>query len=263
MRRTNVPGILVTSLIPNTVRDFPGTTDSQWGTADVLVKASNLPEHPHVVVNEFICNRLAVALGLPCPAGDIWVDADGVAHWVSLEIKKGGITLAPPTRAIVRRLPEFDRALIVYFDAMIGNPDRTEENILAASRGRYWLIDHDMALFGDMTGDNIGERLLSTVDRPLASTTGTLAPEIFPGDTNARGLAEWRVKNISEKVIAQAVQPMVSNDLLTASDAKAVKRYLKERSRSIDALVPVATGRLPLEISGGLFDWGKGDRDDS
>lgn len=263
MRRSNLPGILVTSLTPNIDREFLGTTDSQWGTADVLVKASNLPEHPHVVVNEFICNRLAMALGLPCPAGDIWIDVDGVAHWVSLEIKKGGITLAPPTRSTVRRLPEFDRALIVYFDAMIGNPDRTEENILSTSRGRYWLIDHDMALFGDMTGDDIGTRLLSTVTRPLASTTGTLAPEIFPGDTKARHSAGWRVKNITDEVIAQAVQPMVSNNLLAPRDATAVTRYLKERSRSIDALVPMDTGRLPLEINEELFDWGRGDQDDS
>lgn len=262
MGRATLPGINVTALIPNAERKFLGTTDSQWGTAHVLVKVSSRPEHPNVVVNEFICNRLATALGLPTPAGEVWVDKDGVSHWVSIEIRKGGVGLPPPTDSMLRSLPAFDRALIVYFDALVNNIDRTSENVLATSRHRYWLVDHDMALFGDMAGEDLGVRLEGMADRRLPATPGTLGAELLPPDCGDRSRAMWRVKDLNETAIEQAVQPLVWRRILNADDASAVQEYLKVRRDTIEGLVPTIRGPIRWDLQQGMLDWGRGDEDD-
>ena len=83
MRRTalrRMPGMTVTYLIPIHEDDPGGSTDSQRGRAHVLVKHSTA-ENPNVVINEYISNRIAVALGIPTPLGDLWKVILGVS-WV-------------------------------------------------------------------------------------------------------------------------------------------------------------------------------------
>ncbi|QHO90172.1 hypothetical protein CWT12_00840 [Actinomyces sp. 432] len=154
----------VTDLVPVNEDDPGGSNGSQWGRAQVLVKY-NTADNPNIVVNEYIANRIAIALGIPTPLGDLWFDPSaGEPAWVVAEIGEPGNHFPPPQEAALRSIPEKTRALMEAFDALIYNTDRHEENILADNDGHAWVVDHDGALFGDIKDDR-ATGLLSTKDR--------------------------------------------------------------------------------------------------
>src|SRR4051794_11509855 len=79
--RVRRPGIQVLTL--DALGD--GSNETWWGTGRVFVKPS-APDHPYLATNEFIAARLATAVGLPVPMGDVGAYGDDRAAWVSAQI---------------------------------------------------------------------------------------------------------------------------------------------------------------------------------
>lgn len=214
-----------------------GATGAVWGTADVLVKPSDL--HPNVVANEYVANRLALVLGVPVPMGDVWTDELGVKYWVTAAIRQRGFELPPPTSADLAQVPEDMRSLMLIFDAWINNVDRHEENILCDRRGRAWLIDHDQALYGDIRSDRT-RGLLSTMDRPL---TGHIfaTPGVRPG-AGAIDAAIWRLRTVEMRNVKAQLKRAQDARLINHQEVHGLWRFLSDRRGNIQTLLPRGIG---------------------
>ncbi len=142
-----------------------GTAGARACTIHGVIK-QNTPGAPHLVANEFICGRLAAAMGLPVPPGGIVkLDDDSLAY-VSLRFGLNG-EQPPPAYAdeLVADLP--DLALrIVAFDCWVANRDRHEGNLTYERRAIPPMVfDHEKALMGGIGPDRLdgakGEAILN------------------------------------------------------------------------------------------------------
>jgi hypothetical protein len=116
-----------------------------------LVKP-NTPDHPFMAANEFVAARLATALGLPVPFGEIahvrlpsTPEGDETLAWVSAQVGLGKSTLPPPDMKAVLSAREETLSGVVVFDVWVNNIDRTEDNVIYHPRIGLWIIDHDQA----------------------------------------------------------------------------------------------------------------------
>jgi hypothetical protein len=130
-----------------------------------VVKFRGAGQGPRALVAEWLAGELARAIGLAVPdlvavevdpkLGD--AEPDEEIH--DLVNKSGGVNLGMdflpgalafnPAAATAREVidPEF-AADVVWFDALVTNPDRTAQNPnLLVWHGRPWLIDHGAALY--------------------------------------------------------------------------------------------------------------------
>jgi hypothetical protein len=171
-----------------------------------VVKFHGAAQGPRALVAEVIAGELGRALGLPVPElvlvdvdpsladaeGDPWARellerSPGVN--LGVDFLPGSLTFDP--RADGRPDPSL-AADIVWFDALVTNPDRTPRNpnILAWHR-RLWLIDHGASLYVHHTWldpDAHAERPLPTIRDhvllPYAADLRTadrrLAPAVIP-----------------------------------------------------------------------------------
>lgn len=102
---------------------------------------------------EWIASRLALAIGLPTPTGQVGRLTDGRNTWVSLLVQLSGQTPAPPDPAAVVAAEPRLAAGTFIFDVWIYNADRHDENILYHPGIGLWLIDHDQSLLGPHLSD--------------------------------------------------------------------------------------------------------------
>lgn len=108
-------------------------------------------ELPYTVANEWICNRLAGALLLPCSPGML-IDRDGETWFASLHFL-GEPAEPPPARParLVAEHPSLSTG-ITLFDIWVLNQDRHRGNIAMDTTGeapphqRVHIFDHESAL---------------------------------------------------------------------------------------------------------------------
>lgn len=233
-----------------------GATEATWGDAEVLVKRNML--HQNVVVNEFICNRLAAALGLRVPSGDLWIElvhGDPVLRWAIAVIKESEVSLPPTLQSRLTSVPESDRALIYMFDELIYNIDRQEDNMIVDSQGNYWLIDHDQALFGGIWAEDRASALLSTVSRKLPNSGHFWTPETLPSIAHLSA-ARDRIRMAPRAVFAAGANELFERRAISATDRDAIVKFLLERRDALTVTPSlntsyIAQGALDLFIGTG------------
>ena len=217
----------------------------------MLVKRPS-PEHPNIPVNEYICNRLALSLGLPCPLGDLWYDEDsGTVCWVSAQIGVDGASYPPPGPEDLLRIDPGLRAKMEVFDTLVDNIDRNEDNILADTDGHAWLIDHDQALFGDTMADR-ANGLLSRKNRPGHDPSG------FWGELNSdAALLSEATRSIQTALTTAAVASpayqLCADSLITAAERDAVIEFLTHRRDILASLQRTAPTAHLSAAPGTLF----------
>ncbi|WP_435113844.1 HipA family kinase [Nocardiopsis synnemataformans] len=216
-----------------------GTTDSWWGRAEVLVKHNG--DHPNVVVNEFVCNRLALLLGLPATLGDIWIDEDGVKHWVCAAVRSNGTELPPASPDELLRVDSELRANVVVFDIWVHNTDRSEENLLSDRKGGIWLIDHEQALFGDIQEDR-ARGISSTRERKNGfSVLLEDAPPPRDAISKAASKLRYTVDNRAVKAVSGDAR---RRGLVNAAEERAMVDFLLHRRDHMTRLLD-GTGSMP------------------
>ncbi|RPF22641.1 hypothetical protein EDD34_3310 [Myceligenerans xiligouense] len=224
MRVTSLEGVAV-----------DGVTEARWGTADVLVKSNRA--HANVVVNEYLANRMAGALGVPVPLGDLWFDGNKEPHWVVAVVRDRGIDLPPPSAAIMRKVPEAVRARMVCFDALIQNDDRTDENILVGQSGEAWLIDHDQSLFTD----NPDRARFLNARRDQGWRDFGRLWRLAPPRAEAVHVVADQMASLSIDAIVQYTGHLRSSALLSKPEQEAAVDFIRHRRDNIHRLVdPVA-----------------------
>ncbi|WP_146605009.1 HipA family kinase [Jiangella anatolica] len=211
-----------------------GQTGASWGTASVLVKR-NSAEHPNVVANEFIANRLAMLMAVPVPAGDVWTGPDGEDLWICGVIRRGNYYLPPPTPAQLHLIPGIMRARMIVFDTWILNSDRHDENVMCDSSGDAWLIDHDQALFARATEDRSGKLYAARRQKVHGSV---IEREAMPSSEHLKQ-AIAGLQAVPRAAVVGQLEEARRRNLVTGLERDRLRRTLSYRADNIRSLVQV------------------------
>lgn len=229
-RSKRLPGIRVKRLESEAA---DGAHDVWYGTAHVVVKRDG--GDASMVVNEFVCTRLAIGLGLPVPMGDA-AELDGRNAWVSAEIALDGVTLPAADPDEVLKHAISDLAGICVFDVWVANHDRSDENILFHPRVGLWAIDHEAALAGPATlhPTHLAREVMSKTHWSL----------VDPARLSERSLQDWaeRIRTISPHMIDSTLREAQARRLLDEPQRKAIHHFLSERARMIYHLLAKSIG---------------------
>lgn len=202
------------------------------GRANIFYKSGE--DHPLLPANEFIASRLATALGLPVPAGDVGRDERETLGWVTLEVPNA-LNYSPPNpQEVVAREPELSAGCIV-FDVWVGNHDRHEKNIIYHRNIGFWLIDHELALGG--AAEDLGT-LSSQASLPgrlhFFATARPSEPQI----------EAWvqRVRKLPVSVVDGTLREARARRLVTTAQRDAIRGYVILRQKHLAGLVAQTLG---------------------
>ena len=168
---TRYPGVKITNVELGAVGGMHG---GSWARARVFVKPGlgdklTAGSQAMVPAVEWIASRLALALGLPTPTGQVGELTDEGATrkvWVSMAVSlECGVPAPPDPAEIVAAEPVLAAGTFV-FDTWIYNSDRHDENLIYHKTLGLWLIDHDQSL-GVASADTLTD-LAGFDDRSLA-----------------------------------------------------------------------------------------------
>jgi hypothetical protein len=186
------------------------------GERKVVVKLRGTAEGLRPLVAEIVVGALADALGLPTPERllvelpEQLASDDPHEELRDLLDRSPGLNLGlrylegfrNVTSADAERIKPELAAAIVWLDAWVQNPDRSERNTnLMIKAGQVWLIDHGAALtfhhdWASVTeqaprdaGRFVAEHLLQVSEAQLQAADAELAPKITR-ETLERALAE-------------------------------------------------------------------------
>lgn len=181
------------------------------------------------VVNELICNRIGLSLGLPIPPGEIAVDENDDIHYVSLFFGLVGETPPPADLEVVaQQYPELACG-IVAFDVLVGNDDRHAENLAYDPENKIDLVvfDHSEAMFGPF-GD--GQRILQRMD-VLHHEKMILAEEI----REPKYFHKWfdLIEKLPIGLLDLPLDRIVAYGLLSDDEAKAAIAFLQYRKDNL------------------------------
>ncbi len=222
-----------------------GVYDARFCTLGGVVKADQDPTQSCTAANEYICNRLALALGLPAPPGGLIRTEDGQPAFVSMRF--GSLTESPPPVVppdFVKDQPRI-AAGIVAFDCWIANSDRHERN-LAYRRGTIppAIFDHGLCLGGESR--SAIPQLPTRVDEP--GFNNCLAPLIQTSEY----LDEWRfaISGLPKTTISAIIEDIVGVGLLTIGEGNLIAGFLRSRQGILRRLLE---RKMPQVLDWGLF----------
>lgn len=205
-----------------------GITDALACTLDGVVK-QNVAAAPYTVANEYICGRLALAVGLPAPPGTIAQMDDGAKAYVMLRFGHKGDKPPPvdPVEVVTNK-PQL-AAGVVVFDDWILNRDRHAANLAyIADAGGLSIFDHGHALLGIEDGKAI-DRLTNSV--AVIYLGGKLAPHL----SSRVDLMKWagRIRQVPDELVRETCDTPRRLGLITGAEAKATAHMLNERKRTL------------------------------
>ncbi len=217
-----------------------------------VVKFRGAGQGPRALVAEWLAGEIGRAVGLLVPelvAVDLEAEiADSEPHEeihdllvasvgrnIGLDFLPGSLTFNPAADAVT----EADWAAdVVWFDALVTNPDRSVKNPnMLVWHGRTWLIDHGAALYVHHTWrdpDAHARRPFErTAEHVLLPFAGSIAA------ANER-LAARLTRDLLEALVAAIPDDWLPEDpVIGGADAQrlAYVAYLLERMRASDAWV--------------------------
>lgn len=207
----------------DSVGPLPGATgDGLLARIEAAVKVDSA-DRPYTVANEYVAARLAYAIGLPVPPGELVKLRDGRPGFICLMFKPEGASLPPviPTE-LVEHDPSFSTGVIL-FDMWVRNSiDRHDGNLAYDPAAGGVLFDHDIALLGDRHGKAV-EELENAINQPCIDGH-CLVSEI---KTAAHfGLWADRIRLLPTSLIAETVTRVYRLGLVKAAERDALIRFL-------------------------------------
>ncbi|MBL7955408.1 MAG: hypothetical protein JNJ91_10240 [Flavobacteriales bacterium] len=224
-----------------------GVSDSQYINVTGIAK-TNSPAEPNIVANEYICARLAAAVGLPVPPGFL-VKKDDEPWFVSMDFNLAGDVLPPIIpQILLARKPELC-AGIVLFDAWILNPDRHARNLAHdTTTDAVIIFDHSRALMPtDLPQRQYAEAM---VDKPAigAHCLGTILKD-------ASTFKYWhqRILAVAEHQITDALNDAAEVGL-EPGNVHFFRQYLLDRRQRLPKIVANNPGAFP-SLTLGTLPW--------
>lgn len=197
------------------------------GTARVYYKSSE--RNPMLVANEFLASRLATALGLPVPAGDVGRNENGTLGWVTLEIE-GTEDYPPPDPAEIVFAAPRSAASCIVFDVWLDNRDRHERNLFYHRDIGFWMIDHDMVLSG-AAADLTGLTNKATEPTPLL-----FFKEHYPPSSHIEQAID-NVRTLPMSLVQGILEELQRRKQITLEQSKELAGYLHIRKKSLAEVV--------------------------
>lgn len=224
-----------------------GVTGARFCSIAGVVK-TNTTDRPFLVANEFICNRLAMMLGLPAPPGVITRTDDGQPLFVVLRFGRRG-EMFPPVKPkdVVADRPR-DAAGVVAFDVWVANSDRNTGNLLyVRSAVPLAMIDHGNALFG--AHESGASRLDERRDKPCISS-GCLHEHLRTLDD----LARWaeRIKRLDQEGIEDICTATADYGGLSRDHSRSALEFLLYRQSRVYEFVLQSRAKFPNVSQWGL-----------
>lgn len=163
-------------------------------------KNPNESGFPHIIVNEFVCARLAAELGLSVPECQVqWIGRQ--AWFLSRYVDHEGFTY----QKFLRCRNIGDVPLLLLFDLWVCNSDRWSSNLLLSRVGEalgvyeFVVIDHSHALFGEASLPKVS----LDIDPALCFTFSELTEQITSNHDWDSALS--KVYGLEETVISETV----------------------------------------------------------
>lgn len=224
-----------------------GVSEPRLISVSGVAKTSN-PAEPHIVANEYICARLAAAVGLPVPPGFLVKEGDR-SWFVSLNFNLSGEKLPPVIpELLVARQPDLC-AGIVLFDAWALNPDRHAKNLMHYEKtDAVQLFDHSRALMPtDLPQREYAEKMR---DLP-AIGAHCLAQKLVDASTFKR----WhqRIMAVAEHQITDALNEAVEVGL-EPGNVDFFRAYLMDRRTRLPNIVAANKQAFP-SLNLGTLPW--------
>lgn len=237
-------GMYVVDMMHSSIGE--GITGARWCSIAGVAK-TNSTGRPFLVANEFICNRLAMMLGLPTPPGVITRLDDGQPVFLILKFGRNAET-PPPVKPkdVVEDRPH-QAAGIVAFDVWVANPDRHSGNLIYSRSGcPLTMIDHGGALFGAR------EPGISALEerRNIVGIGGNCLTAHL---RTLEGVARWsdRIARLHPDSIEDVCSAAAEHGGLTRDQADQAKDFLLHRQTRVHELV---LGSRPLFPN--IAQWG-------
>lgn len=230
-----------------------------------VLKFRGAGQGPKALIAELVAGALARAIGLPVPE-IVFVDLDGelarsepdpeiqdlirasVGLNLALDYLPGSVTFDP----LAERPDAGLASAIVWFDALIGNVDRTARNanLLVWHRG-LWLIDHGAALYFH----HHWEGYLEAARRPFTMIEDhVLLPFATAIDAADERLAAAIAPALLDDIVATIPDGWIDADpaFATKADQRAAyARFLVERLRAPRAFAIEAARAQAARATGG------------
>ena len=218
------------------------TDGSLW-----VVKFRGAGQGPRALIAEVLVAELAEAVGLPVPdravveldasfglgerdpeIRDVLKASRGVN--IGLRYMDGAFNLDPV--AVPESVDETFATTLVWFDAMVSNPDRSARNPnLMLWQGRTWLIDHGAALYFHhdwtrVTPERMRAPLPTIQDHILLSRSGDL-------EAADQELANRVTPSVLDQAVARIPEELLIDPLVTEPNSGGADAW---RQRYRDAL---------------------------
>ena len=212
------------------------------------VAKTNVPGEPHIVANEYVCARLATAVGLPVPPG--FLVKKGDEPWfVSMDFNLSGNVLPPILPDLLLAHNPQLCAGIVLFDAWVLNPDRHAKNLAHdTTTDAVVIFDHSRALMP--TDRPQREYAEAMVDKP-AIGAHCLAAVLKDAST----FKYWhqRLMAVPEHQITDALKDAAEVGL-EPGNVDFFRQYLLDRRVALPNIVANNTGVFP-SLNLGTLPW--------
>jgi hypothetical protein len=202
--------------------------DPYFVTLDAIGKKNE--EGTASVAVEFLCNRLALMVGLPVPPGALVQTTEGNPAFVSLRF--GSLTELPTRVAPDEFVQDNPRmaAGISVFDLLILNHDRNTGNLAYIKDEQApAIIDHGRAL-------GASDRFATlNASQSAMIRSHCLHKYLSSGDD----LARWidRLRRLDIEVVREHIDALVALRLLTASEGRGLLGFLRFRLDQLEHLV--------------------------
>ena len=220
-----------------------GLYDATYCTLGGVAKSEPDPSVTCLTANEYVCNRLALALGLPVPPGAFIRTVDRSVAFVSLRFGSLTESIPPVIPADLARDQPLVAGGIIAFDCWIRNSDRHTGN-LAYRKGVIppTMFDHGLCLGGESRSGIAG--LSNEISKP--GYPHCLSAHI----KTARHLENWltTIKALPLVTMTSILEEVVSVNLLTSREAKMITAFLRHRQMHLHSVLQQTLSHLP--------DWG-------
>jgi hypothetical protein len=206
------------------------SSKARVGSLAAVVKSMD-ESAPFDTANEFVCDRLGLALGLPVPPGVLTSDEASSPAYARLWF--GPCDATPPpadVEAFVRDQP-YMAAGVVAFDCWIGNDDRSGANLVYLPPDVLVVFDHGQALWGTLATSG----QIDDFEDPLVGGIAELLLE-------DRHLEDWacRIREVPEALLREVTAVPARLGIVEDDDAERAYHFLRKRQATILDLLRAA-----------------------
>jgi hypothetical protein len=222
-----------------------GVSDAKACTLAGVVKLAH-PSAPYTVANEYICGRLATAIGLPTPPGTIAKMDDGTLAYVMLRFGLKGDKPPPADPPLIASNKARLAAGVVVFDDWILNADRHPANMAYVPDAGLSIFDHGHALLGTTDSGAVAHL---TAKANTVCLGGALAPHLSKSDD----LFRWasRIRQVDDELVREFCDTPRRLGAITKEESAAASAILIARKSALWQHVHDNQANFPA-----VTDWG-------